>query len=189
MTKLRVLSIALVLAIAFAVQLNSPLPALAVCQTFVSPKWPYTPHTALVVNYHWGANLTTPGTPWRNAFEASASDWNNSYTAIAYSYSAGSASYFDLYYEENNFSGKTPQYTDSNGLLYKVIPMGNTYNNPSTENIRRGVTGHELGHGAGLGHICASEGVALMGWNPSPDSIYYPQATDERLSQEVYPWP
>jgi len=53
-------------------------------------------------------------------------------------------------------------------------------------NVNRSITGHELGHGGGLGHLCSSEGMALMGWNPNPESMYRPQATDERYAHDIY---
>lgn len=152
----------------------------AICQNWVSPPWAYNhgSHQILYISYKWGPNLQTPGTAWRNAFSASASDWTNTPTPIDFYYSSTSSNSFDLYYRCDNTAGETPQSTNSSGYLVSFISRANTCYSHTT--------GHELGHGAGLGHLCSSEGMALMGWNPNPEGLYTPQSPDNRYANDVY---
>lgn len=155
-------------------------------QVLTAPHWAYNPGIGqrLNITYKWGVNLPS-NSPWRNAFSSSVSDWNNVGTAIFFNYKADSKNSFDLYYRCDNTAGETPFWTKANGTLKRFIARANTCYSHTT-NVNRSITGHELGHGGGLGHLCSSEGMALMGWNPNPESMYRPQATDERYAHDIY---
>lgn len=166
-------------------------PVLAVTETGAPPcRWPHTyggGHTTYVT-YLWGSNLQTPGSLWRNAFGASLGDWNSLSTLMRYTYDSYGDVIVNTYYAQDGNAGYAQPYCNYS-TTYAYDVMGNTYYdivNSYTNNHRRSVSGHELGHGFSLGHISSADGIALLGYNPDPNVYYVPRTPDVNLVNQVY---
>jgi len=73
-----------------------------------------------------------------------------------------------------------------NGFLIGAIIKANTVCDYYCDTGKRGLTGHELGHGLGLGHIKnPAPAVALMGNNPN-QMYYEPMPLDIELVNLIY---
>jgi hypothetical protein len=69
-----------------------------------------------------------------------------------------------------------------------VIIKANTVCDYYTDNEKRALTGHKLGHGLGLAHIMnPPPAIALLGNNPNGETYYQPQPLDTKLVNHVYP--
>jgi hypothetical protein len=145
--------------------------------------WPHTYGHLLSLGYKWGSNLQTPGSWWRNAFEASLSDWNQTPTNVSFYSNSNGPVTMNTYNEDDGRSGKTI-WSCSGSTLVSAVSMGNVFNTSSNANVRRSVSGHELGHAIGLGH---SYYFALMGYNPDPSTYYVPQQDDIDGVNVLYP--
>lgn len=140
------------------------------------------------IPYTWGGNLQTPGTPWRNAFEAAVGDWNGLDTRIYFYYDNGLPNVTIDTYSRPDGAGGYASYACCWSIPCYYNVYGNTYYDVGyTNNERRAAASHEVGHSQAIGHIPEFEGVALMGYNPDPDVYYTPQGTDEELVNQVYP--
>lgn len=148
-------------------------------------RWPHTAGTYTGISYQWGSNLQTPGTPWRNAFEAGISDWNAAPTKLYYYYSSSGAVTIDTYYLDDGYAGKSPSSCNGSTTVGFQV-LGNTFYNVATNNQRHAIATHELGHGQSVGHI-SNLVVAVMGNNPDGNVYYYPQQADNALINQVYP--
>lgn len=174
--------------IALAVVLVIPAsPALAVSEVDQPGcRWShvYGSSSTTWVSYQWGDRLQSAGTWWRTAFEASISDWNGTPTRMRLYEESYGAIYLNTYYADDNLSGYAQPYC-SGSTTYAYDVLANSENTHYTANVRRSVTGHELGHGLSLGHISDS-GIALLGNNPDPNLYYTPRQLDIDLVNQVY---
>ena len=153
----------------------------------VTCRWSHQPATTTYVTYKWGDRLQTPGTLYRNAFQSSVSDWNSNSTRMRLSYSSAGNIELNTYSSQDGRAGITYLYCDGQSLTNAEVLANIYYESGRTNNSRRALTGHELGHGLGLGHIPEEEGIALMGYNPDPNVYYTPQNLDIGLMNQVYP--
>lgn len=152
-------------------------------------RWQHTPGTLQIITYQWGDQLAlNPSNLWRIAFTLSVADWNFVAQKINYSAELHGAALFDTY-TDTSF-GAPAGYTDwlpYNGYLMGVIIKANTICDFYSDDEKRGLTGHELGHGLGLGHITnPPPAVALMGNNPN-QMYFQPQLLDIELVNLIYP--
>lgn len=163
-------------------------------------RWLHTNGTIDTRNYKWGSNLQTPGTLYRTAFESSLADWNAVSTKIRFAYSASGNVTLNTYSLQDGHGGKAQPYCI---LLfttgYDVLANIFYENSSTTANMRRQVTGHELGHSIGIGHIgvgnepvpnkiISKDFIALMGYyNPDWNVYYSPQPVDIDFVNQFYP--
>jgi hypothetical protein len=147
-------------------------------------RWPHTAGTYTGIAYKWGDRLQTPGTLWRNAFEAAISDWSGSPTKLYFYYSSNGSTIFNTYYADDNYGGYAA-ITCSGSATVGVDVFGNVFNDPGDDDIRHAYAGHETGHSQSIGHISSDE-IALMGYNPDPSVYFTPQQIDIALVNQIY---
>lgn len=115
--------------------------------------------TPLYVLYKYGANLQTPGTAWRNAFNAGISNWNTASIEPIFSYDASnSRNTVDTYSAADGNWGNTWWYCNVLYYLDRFDAKGNVYYSMNDQQ-REEVASHELGHGLGFGHSTVSPSV------------------------------
>lgn len=137
--------------------------------------WPYTSGVRKTLYYKFGSALSNYQL-WVVAYNSSVSDWNAAQSKVQYTYSSSAASVFDVYNAQDNKAGKTLWYC-SGTTMTRADSLGNVfYDNGYSANLRRSITGHELGHGISLGHSTVSP--SLMGPNPNPNVYYAPLSDD-----------
>lgn len=164
-----------------------PLIVRGIREIDVACRWAHQPAITTYVTYKWGDRLQTPGTLYRNAFQSSVTDWNSTSTKMRLSYSSSGNVEFNTYSSQDGRAGVTYRYCDGQLLTSAEVLANIYYESGRTTNSRRALTGHEMGHGLGLGHIPEDEGIALMGYNPDPNIYYVPQNLDIGLMNQVYP--
>jgi len=164
-----------------------PLVVRGIREVDVACRWSHLSGATTYATYKWGDRLQTPGSQYRNAFQSSIIDWNSIPTKMRLAYSSSGNVEFNTYSSQDGRAGVTYRFCDGQ-LLTSAEVLANIYYNPGrTDNSRRALTGHEMGHGLGLGHIPEDEGLALMGYNPDPNAYYVPQSLDIGLMNQVYP--
>lgn len=168
-------------------QVYLPLIVRSIREIDVACRWSHQPAITTYVTYKWGDHLQTSGTLYRNAFESSVVDWNSISTKMRLSYSSSGNVGFNTYRSQDGRAGVTHRYCDGQLLASAEVLANIYYESGRTNNSRRALTGHEMGHGLGLGHIPEDEGIALMGYNPDPNVYYVPQNLDIELMSQVYP--
>lgn len=164
-----------------------PLIVRSIREIDVACRWSHQPATTTYVTYRWGDRLQTPGTLYRNAFQSSVMDWNSILTKMRLSFSSTGDIELNTYSSQDGRAGVTRLYCDGQLLTSAEVLANIYYESGRTNNSRRAITGHELGHGLGLGHIPEEEGIALMGYNPDSNVYYTPQNLDIGLMNQVYP--
>lgn len=144
--------------------------------------------TLTTINYDWGSYLQYQNNPWRMAATSSIWDWNAKSSRIDYSWGNDETVLIDLYYDSSPGSegGICVWYFNSSYLIYAEV-LQNSYYSWYSTNQMRSATGHELGHGLGLGHILNTDTIALMGNNPDTNLYFMPQLADIYLLNIVYP--
>lgn len=153
-------------------------------------RWPHTIGSNTGFAYSWGSNLMTPGSLWRNAFEAALAAWTSAPTkTYYYENTQGTGPVFiNTYYALDNTGGKAQYYCSvpnpTTTVAYDVL--GNTAYYYSNGNGYQAYAGHESGHGQSLGHIAGTD-IALLGYNPDIYTYYTPQIPDIELVNQVYP--
>lgn len=194
LTYIRLLLFVLAFIVAFITIFHlkpNPVSAQSVSEYDVpSCRWGKSPGQIRYLSYKWGPILAPyPNAFWRIAFQSSISDWNSTSTPFwLYETSSSSASLdLDIYYQVGGNAGYA-QPTCSGSTTTHYIVRGNSYyyTGSSNYNLRRSLTGHELGHSHSVGHISSSQ-IALLGYNPDPNVYYTPQSLDVQLIQQVYP--
>jgi len=166
--------------ITFSLLLSATSTTLAVTETDAPPcRW-----DTRSVSYGWGINAYQ-GTEYRAAYEQSIPDWNNAGTPIQFSYSSAGRVLLEIYYQNDNRSGYAQPYCNGSRTMNYDVFANNRYKSTDA-NRRRAVTGHELGHANGVGHIGGTV-IALLGNNPDPSRYYIPQKPDVDLIKQVYP--
>jgi hypothetical protein len=119
-------------------------------------RWSFNPGQLLYITYKWGDRLQSPGSMWRNAFEAGLNSWNNTATPVWYYFDSSSDNTVNTYEDESNNRGITYITCIVNGPTLKVEMLGNIYydiRDNYTVEQRRGIATHELGHGLSIGSI------------------------------------
>lgn len=107
-------------------------------------------------------------------------DWNGAGGNFRFYWSGDGSITINTYYADDNLGGYT-----NYGCGGNPVVLGNVFYYHSA-NVTHAYAGHELGHGARLGHISDPE-AALMGNNPDAEQFYTPQWRDSELIQQVYP--
>lgn len=137
------------------------------------------------IAYKWGPNLQTPGTSWRTAFEAAVVDWNILPAKFYFYYSSSGNVTFQTYSADDHYGGyAVPHCNDKVTIGYDVY--GNTYYS-HTVNIYHAYAGHETGHSQSIGHLADQSVIALMGYNPDPETYFTPQQSDIDFVNTIYP--
>ncbi len=178
----RVLASGLSIAVTLAVLL--PVPAAAFNDFDNACHWWNT--TPMNISFDWGPNLQNPSYLWRLRFSDSVGDWNSIGAKPVTTWSSGSSNVLDSYTEADNRYGKT-LITCVFGFENRFTSYANSNYGPDynwdTFGMRR-VTGHELGHGLGLGH---SNFWAIMNTNSPLTGPYLPQTDDLNGLNSMYP--
>lgn len=164
-------------------------------------RWLHTSGTIDYRYYKWGSNLQTPGTLYRMAFESSIADWNAVSTKIRFAYSASGNIILNTYTADDGRNGHADPYCSILLITsgYNVWANTKFENTSPTANMRRFLTGHELGHSIGIGHIgvgnepypdktISKDFISLMGYyNPDWNVYYSPQSVDIDFVNQFYP--
>jgi hypothetical protein len=151
-------------------------------------RWAHTNGTTTYLSYKWGTNLQTPNTLYRNAFESSITDWNAVATKMLFSYSASGNITLSTYSVDDHAGGYAVPYCSGTATSSYNVFANTFYENSSTTvNKRRALTGHELGHSVGIGHIPGRDFISLMGNNPDGNTYYTPQQSDIDFINQFYP--
>lgn len=176
---LRLILVPLIAFVLVAAQI--PQPGLAF--TLLNCSWG---SSATQITYKWGPNLGSPTYTWRIKFNESISDWNTRVAAPKFAENAGSPNSLDSYTAADNNYGLF-EYTCSGGWFNWFVAKANSYYGPSYNwdgNFMRSVTGHEMGHGFGLGH---SSAYAIMNTSRDRYTLYVPQQDDLDGVAAIYP--
>lgn len=162
---------------------------------FPGCRWPFNPGGLLYIRYAWGDRLQTSGTLWRIAFENGLSTWNMTSTPIWFYFDVISENIINTYYDETAANrGYTEITCNINGYTQKVKVLGNVYWDIAegyTDEQRRGIATHEVGHGISIGHIPNSFPIQSLMYKVTPliffSTIYVPQSPDISLVNQIYP--
>lgn len=147
-------------------------------------RWPDVVGSYTGIAYKWDDRLQTPGSLWRNAFEAAISDWSSAPTKLYFYSSSNGSTVFNTYNIQDGRGGYTI-ITCIGSETVGVNVFGNVYYDPGNDNIRHAYAGHETGHAQSIGHISSNE-ISLMGYNPDPNMYYMPQQIDVALVNQIY---
>ena len=157
-------------------------------------RWDHTPGQPLGVTYKYLGELNDTSHVWRLAFAQGAFTWNNTGTLVT----------LYLYGESENTIAMDDDQAMPIGYSVWVYTQGTNeirvevYGNyfwdnffQWTENQRRSIASHELGHLQLLGHIPTSYSTPSLMYNQRTNEdreIYYvPQPPDISLVNQVYP--
>lgn len=141
--------------------------------------------TPLNVLYKYGANLQTPGTAWRIAFNNGVYNWNVANIKPAFLYDASnSRNTVDTYTAADGYWGYTWWYCNVLYYLDRFDAKGNVNYNPNDQQ-RDEVASHELGHGLGFGHSTVSP--AVMNVSGPYGTWGVPQQDDVNGANAMYP--
>jgi len=143
--------------------------------------WPYTPGVKKVLYWKYQGYVYER---WARAYSASVGDWNSATNRVGYAYSTSATNRLGMYVAADNRSGYTVWYCSGTTMLRFDAYVNDYYT--GTDNWRRSVTGHELGHGISLGHSTVSP--SLMGPNPDPQVYYKPQPDDIDGVNDRFRW-
>jgi len=149
-----------------------------------SCRWARQPDGTLSVSWNYGTYIQSYPA-WKTAFQQSAADWDNALTKLRLYYTSDAFITCNAYYEQSSAAGRG-WVSCCSGSACAGYAEANVYSTGSyTTNMRRSLSGHELGHALALGHIY--EGPSLMGSNPDPETYYTPQSLDVQFFNQVYP--
>lgn len=141
--------------------------------------------TPLNVLYKFGANLQTPGTQWRIAFDNGVSNWNVANIKPSFLYDVNnSRNTLDTYTAADGYWGYTWRYCNPLYYLDRFDAKGNVNYYPNDQE-RDEVASHELGHGLGFGHSTVSP--AVMNVNGPYGTWGIPQPDDVNGANAMYP--
>lgn len=152
---------------------------------------PWTNTTPLNIYFEWGPNLIgNPSYTWRLRFSDSVGDWNSQGTKPLVQWSSGAANRLDSYTAADGYYGYasiacTGPFWDrkmSSFDAYANSYRGHEYN--WDDFFMRSITGHELGHGLGLGH---STEYSIMNTSRDRYTLYTPQQDDRNGLNAIYP--
>jgi hypothetical protein len=153
-------------------------------------RWPDPGYRPFWISHWWGPNLVgSPDYDWRIKFNLSQSDWNNTGGPIGWFESSASANKFDSYWASDGLYGMYST-SCSGGLAFSTTALANSAYGSSynwNANFMRSVTGHESGHGLGLGHSTVTP--AIMNTSRDRYTIYTPQTDDVNGLWQRYPSP
>lgn len=139
----------------------------------------------LNVLYKFGANLQTPGTQWRIAFDNGVSNWNLAPIKPAFLYdSSNSRNTLDTYTAADGNGGYTWWYCNVLYYLDRFDAKGNVNYYPNDQQ-RVEIASQELGHGLGFGHSTVSP--AVMNVNGPYGTWGVPQQDDIDGANAMYP--
>lgn len=158
-------------------QIYLPLVVRSIREIDVACRWSHQPAITTYVTYKWGDRLQTPGTLYRNAFQSSTIGTAFQQRCVCRIHRQYNFS-FNTYSSQDGRAGVTYSYCDGQLLTSAEVLANIYYDSGRTNNSRRSITGHEMGHGLGLGHIPEDEGIALMGYNHNRNIYYVPQSLD-----------
>jgi hypothetical protein len=145
------------------------------------------------VYYTYGPNLIgDPNYLWRLRFEDSVANWNAVAGRPDLIFISGVSNNLDSYWAADGLYGYMLPHCSAPGpgnmIYFDVRVNGQTMAQDFAwnDNAMRSVTGHELGHGLGLGHTSVTL-LALM--HPGRDhlTIYSPQNDDRFGLWSLYP--
>ncbi|MDD5370616.1 MAG: hypothetical protein PHQ40_16160 [Anaerolineaceae bacterium] len=142
--------------------------------------------SSISILYKWGSNLQSTSAPWRTAFQAGINDWNAAGTYITFYQHIYGNVYFNTYNTNDSYGGYAQPYCDAYGHTTGYDVYGNLYYDNYSNNTRHAYAGHETGHSQSIGHISGTD-IALMGYNPDPNTYYSPRQPDKDLVNQVYP--
>lgn len=141
--------------------------------------------TPLYVLYKFGANLQTPGTQWRDAFNEGVANWNLAPIKPIFSYDAtNSRNTLDTYTATDGFWGYTWWYCNIVRKMDRFDAKGNVAYSPNAQQ-RTEVASQELGHGLGMGHSTVSP--AVMHRDGPYGTWGVPQQDDINGQNAMYP--
>lgn len=158
-----------------------------------SGRWPHSYGQQVSITYKWSGDLTNPSHTWRPAFQHGIDDWDNSQTLVNFYFHSGSNNTIDMVYDSDGAPGFTT-IVSSNGTTDWAKAYGNLYWDiywGYTNNQRRSVAEHEIGHMQSIGHIPRSYTLdsLMLEWFYLYElsNIYTPQTIDVDLVNQVYP--
>ena len=158
-----------------------------------SGRWPHTYGQPFSVLYKYLDELNDTSHRWRISFVEGISSWNSADTPITlylYSQSENTISMVDNPAKPVGFT----VWYSANGELLHVDVYGNYYWEDVfqwTDNQRRSIAAHEIGHLQGIGHIPKSYPIPALMYeartNEEREIYYVPQTPDIALVNQVYP--
>lgn len=152
---------------------------------------PWQNATPLNIYFEWGPNLIGSSSyTWRLRFSDSVGDWNSQGTKPLVQWSSGAVNRLDSYTAADNNYGYasiacTGPFWDRK--MSSFYAYANSYYGPEyswNDFFMRSVTGHELGHGLGLGH---SYQYSIMNTSRDRYTLYRPQQDDRNGLNAMYP--
>jgi hypothetical protein len=157
-------------------------------------RWPHTIGQPLFITYRYLGELNDPSHRWRIAFQWGMTSWNSTDTPIGlYLYSESQNTIGMVYMQTIIYPAYTLWYAP-NGVLLRAEVFGNYYWEDYyqwTDNQRRSLAAHEIGHLQGIGHIPRSYLPPALMWSPrfndEREKYYVPQIPDIALVNQVYP--
>lgn len=157
-----------------------------------SGRWPHVQGQQVSITYKWSGGLTNPYHTWRPAFQSGINDWDNSSTLVNFYFHSGSNNTIDMVYDPNAAQGFTIL-SWTNGITNWARAYGNLYWDIHwgyTNNQRRSVAEHEVGHMQSIGHIPRSYtlNALMLEWFYLHElaNIYTPQDVDIALINQIY---
>jgi hypothetical protein len=145
-------------------------------------RWPHTAGATTTLTYKWETNLSTPGTPWRNAFDAALTDWNAAATKMRFAFSSSGSITMRLYTDTEPGAvrgGATATCSGSTTTGY-AVRVNDAFP------VSKIIAAHEIGHSIGIGHIATQPSRAIMYRSPDT-SLTTIQPLDIELVNLIYP--
>lgn len=157
-------------------------------------RWPHTDGNLLSITYKWEGDLTNPYHAWRYSFQHGIDDWSWAGTKIYFVFDSSSNNTIGMKYNPyTDMLGECSIYT-ANGITTQVEAYGNLYWDlyyGYTNNQRRAVAAHEIGHMQSIGHIpryYTLNTLMLRSVDVGSElgKIYTPQQVDISLVNQIY---
>lgn len=158
-----------------------------------SGRWPHTYGQPFSVMYKYLGELDETSHRWRISFVEGISSWNSADTPITLYLYSQTENKIGMVDDEFEPVGFTLWFSAGDELLWAEV-YGNYYWEDVfqwTDNQRRSIAAHEIGHFQGIGHIPRSFPIfSLMydGMSNYEFELYFiPQTPDIALVNQVYP--